>query len=988
MEPRVIELRVHTEASTSSNRKRQVAEQSPERWPAHALVLDCETTIDAAQALTFGSFQYCHRRTDHYVLVQEGLFYADGLDLAKLAVLQAYAARHRIRLHSRAHFMRRVWWPAIRAHALVVGFNLPFDLSRLACDGVWTPRRRGAWSFTLEQYRDRRTRRLRENTYFPRLVITPKDGKGAFFRLTDSRGPKKFPPIRCLDLKTLVWALESRSHSLASACKSRGVPGKLDDEPTGHVTVEEIDYNRQDVRATLNLLNSLRTEFDRHPIDLTPDRAYSPASIAKAYLAAMGLAPPRDRFRLPATLSGMAMQAYYGGRTECRIRHTVVPVVYTDFLSQYPTVHGLMGLQALLIAESIETVDATEDVRRVLATFTPAQGFTPDIWKQMAFFGLVQPAGDVLPVRTMYNDATSNIGVNPLTSDAPIWYAGPDLLAATLLTGRPPKILRAIRLVARGQQPGLRSVSLRNQIDVDPRTSDFFKTVIEARARVQASQAYVKQERKVLALFLKTLAASGAYGLFVELNPERVDRDPRTGAPKRAAIRVWAGDRSFPTTTDVVERPGVWFCPWLASLITAGGRLLLALLEHAVTDAGGTYLLCDTDSMAIVASKYGGLVLCRGGSHRVPDGSEAIRALSWKQVQGIVASFESLNPYAQRIVPESILKTEDVNYNAAGHQREIHGYAIASKRYALFHRNADGGAEIVKASGHGLGYLYAPVRGFDEDLNEPVWVIEAWDWIVRGVLTLPQTSPPWFALPAMMRIAITTPEVLRALQMRQRRLTYEARVKPFNFVIVPILDALGIPITLTRETFTLIAPFTKDASQWYDRPWVNLYDGKRYKLARPGQRRSYEAEATTYADVVGRYRWHPEAKSLGPEGLPCASDSAGLLRRTPVQTRAPFRSIGKETDRRWEREDDISLLTARVIEYQPNETSQLSTDTTLQHRARHHSIRVVAKTAGVSERTVKAVRRGERIRRSTARKLEAALTALEALDDSADGSQA
>jgi hypothetical protein len=38
----------------------------------------------------------------------------------------------------------------------------------------------------------------------------------------------------------------------------------------------------------------------------------------------------------------------------------------------------------------------------------------------------------------------------------------------------------------------------------------------------------------------------------------------------------------------------------------AGGRLLQAVLERMANDAGGTNLMCDTDSMAIVASEHGG----------------------------------------------------------------------------------------------------------------------------------------------------------------------------------------------------------------------------------------------------------------------------------------------------------------------------------------------------------------------------------------------
>jgi hypothetical protein len=83
---------------------------------------------------------------------------------------------------------------------------------------------------------------------------------------------------------------------------------------------------RQDVRETLGSLNALRAEFERYPIDLRPDHAFSPASIVKAYFKKMGLIPPLQKFRLSPRIQGIAAQAFYGGRAECRIRHTSVPV--------------------------------------------------------------------------------------------------------------------------------------------------------------------------------------------------------------------------------------------------------------------------------------------------------------------------------------------------------------------------------------------------------------------------------------------------------------------------------------------------------------------------------------------------------------------------------------------------------------------------------------------------------------------------------------
>jgi hypothetical protein len=667
------------------------------------------------------------------------------------------------------------------------------------------------------------------------------------------------------------------------------------------------------------------------------------------------------------------MQAYYGGRAECRIRHTVVPIFHTDFVSEYPTVNTLMGLWSFLTAQTLRIEDATDDVRKLLAEVTPKTVFNPDNWKRFVFFALVRPAGDILPVRTTYNGETSNIGVNPLRSNEPIWYAGPDVVAAKLLTDSVPDIIRAFRVVPDGQQEGLKPTALRGRVEIDPRTSDFFRTVIESRARVKMDESLPKDLRDGLSYFLKILANAGSYGLFVEVNPERVGTDAKTGKPARAKLKVFSGEEAFEQTSPVLEQPGVWYCPLFAALITAGGRLLLASLERAVTDAGAIYLLCDTDSMAIVASEHGGFVPCVGGPHRLPDGREAVRALSWEEVTIIVARFEQLNPYDRNAVRDSILKIEDVNFDADKRQRQLYGYAIAAKRYALFARMWND-IHVEKASAHGLGFLYPPRMGFDSSVDAPVWVVEGWDWILRGALELPRNEPAWFGLPAMMRFTITTPQVLKVLQARQRELLYRDRTKPFNFILSPILDTLGgHPIGTDPNRLMLIGPFTSDPLLWYGLLWVNVHDGKSHGLARPGKRMSYEADPKTYGEVVSQYPLHPEAKSMAPDGSdPCSVRTRGLLRRTPV-TADGFRFIGKETDRRWEQGEDISMLDPFTLEYHPNETAKLVTDPIVQRDARLVSIRALAKKSGVSDRTVRAARKGHRLRKSTINKLKSAL---------------
>lgn len=60
------------------------------------------------------------------------------------------------------------------------------------------------------------------------------------------------------------------------------------------------------------------------------------------------------------------------------------------------------------------------------------------------------------------------------------------------------------------------------------------------------------------------------------------------------------------------------------------------------------------------------------------------------------------DPYDSKKIPGSILRIEEFNFEN-GKQRDLRGYAIAAKRYALFRRTADGGIKIEKASARNSG---------------------------------------------------------------------------------------------------------------------------------------------------------------------------------------------------------------------------------------------------------------------------------------------
>jgi hypothetical protein len=108
--------------------------------------------------------------------------------------------------------------------------------------------------------------------------------------------------------------------------------------------------------------------------------------------------------------------------------------------------------------------------------------------------------------------------------------------------------------------------------------------------------------------------------------------------------------------------------------------------------------------------------------------------------------------------------------------RQLYGYAVSSKRYALYIRS-ETNLQIEKASGHGLGYLFAPKeRQENEEQEETLqWVVEAWNFLLRKELKLRAEEPPWLDLPAMMRMVVATPNVFK----HQR----PEWLGPFNFFL-------------------------------------------------------------------------------------------------------------------------------------------------------------------------------------------------------------
>lgn len=113
------------------------------------------------------------------------------------------------------------------------------------------------------------------------------------------------------------------------------------------------------------------------------------------------------------------------------------------------------------------------------------------------------------------------IGLNYLTSREPLWFTLADGIASGLLTGRPPRVLRAITFTPREPQPNLSPIAIAGDTEysIDPYNDDFYKRLIDLRQTVKASLKVASgseaEKLDIEQLALKIIANATSYGIFV-----------------------------------------------------------------------------------------------------------------------------------------------------------------------------------------------------------------------------------------------------------------------------------------------------------------------------------------------------------------------------------------------------------------------------------------------------------------------------------------
>ena len=247
-------------------------------------------------------------------------------------------------------------------------------------------------------------------------------------------------------------------------------------------------------------------------------------------------------------------------------------------------------------------------------------------------------------------------------------------------------------------------------------------------------------------------------------------------------------------------------------------------------------------------------------------------------------------------------------------QRQLYGYSIAAKRYALYEKTGKSNIVIVDPKAHGIGFLYPPQdspKDWGKDM--PLWIYQLWDYIVRGELNIATKQPSWLDVPQMMRLTVTTYNVLEMLGKWEI-------ARPYNFLLLPMVDPVfGVAFhRQSNEKVLLVCPFSSKQEQWFGLECVNVHNGKKYTMLnckRTNGNIPYNVVfPSQFAHLVVQYQRHPEAKSLAPDGTPCTADTKGLLKRAYIVA-GEIRFVGKETDRKWEEGEEIRVLEFAATEY-------------------------------------------------------------------------
>ena len=194
-------------------------------------------------------------------------------------------------------------------------------------------------------------------------------------------------------------------------------------------------------------------------------------------------------------------------------------------------------------------------------------------------------------------------------------------------------------------------------------------------------------------------------------------------------------------------------------------------------------------------------------------------------------------------------------------QIQLQGLFISAKRHSI--ARPDGSFVDFKESILGM---YLPPS---DSWTEAAWhtLDEIWD----GRLLTPQ---PWFALPAVRALCISSPAYAREIRGLRG-------LRPWTSFLAG--TAIGRKADEPEPRIeVVVAPFERDPQKWSALPWQFAGSGDPLMLNRL-DREGVRWRLRTLRDLLHSYATHAIPEMLAPDGTRCGPYTRGVLRRRPIR---------------------------------------------------------------------------------------------------------
>jgi hypothetical protein len=194
-------------------------------------------------------------------------------------------------------------------------------------------------------------------------------------------------------------------------------------------------------------------------------------------------------------------------------------------------------------------------------------------------------------------------------------------------------------------------------------------------------------------------------------------------------------------------------------------------------------------------------------------------------------------------------------------QIQLHGLFISAKRHSI--ARPDGSFADFKESI--LGMYLPPSDGW----TEAAW--RALDEIWDGRLLTPQ---PWFALPAVRALCLSSPAYAREIRGL-------SGLRPWNRFLAG--TAIGRKADEPEPRVeVVVAPLERDPQKWSALPWRFASSGDPLALD-PLDREGVRWRLRTLRDLLQSYATHSIPEMLAPDGARCGPYARGVLQRRPIR---------------------------------------------------------------------------------------------------------